>query len=584
MPATNRSCRGTGCVWQEFQWGSCSVVCGNGTQHRNVTCSGATDAECNRDRPVTTRSCQGDGVCQWAASDWSSQCSSSCGAGVLTRTISCAGAGPGGVCSGSPPAREQACYNTSGCAWHVADWGHCNKGCGWGIRTRVVSCPSGQSGDCQQDRPVDAEICHNVSGCVWSTSDWDECSETCGRGTQMRTVSCPSGRDSDCSGQRPLLYADCHATSGCAWRTSDWSTCSSWCGDGVESRQVTCASGHDADCGSAGPKPTSTRSCSTTAGCGWSLSEWSDCDATCGPGLQKRTAVCTSADSAECAKNSLPRLEQACYNTNGCDWIKGAWGSCSTDCGPGVQSRNVTCSGGIDSADCSSLEKPAERRPCNGTKSCTWMTAPWTLCSAKSACGNGTQTRALFCTAGSGAECPEDMRPPDVQECFESAGCRWQVAGEWGSCSATCGNGTQERQLTCPAGKHGSCTGRKPLHSRVCQAPKGQCKFVVGDWSTCSATCGEGVQKREVKCPSSSAEDCLQSVPPPTEQTCYSTAECVWKAAEWGQCSNLCGTGTRKRDVACSSGRSPSGLVSVKILVICSRALSNAPVATLPTA
>lgn len=33
-----------------------------------------------------------------------------------------------------------------------------------------------------------------------------------------------------------------------------------------------------------------------------------------------------------------------------------------------------------------------------------------------------------------------------------------------------------------------------------------------------------------------------------------------------------------------ATGRSPSGLVSVKILVICSRALSNAPVATLPTA
>lgn len=550
MPDTKRSCRGNSCNWQVSLWGACSVACGVGEQYRNVTCPSGVDAECVEEKPATKQSCTGTDICHWTVSSWSSQCSSSCGAGVLTRSVSCPDAGPGGECSGTRPSTEQTCYDYSGCEWHASNWGPCSETCGWGTRTRSVTCPSGRDGDCHGDRPVDAGVCKNVSGCVWITTEWDECSETCGRGTQTRKVSCVSGIDGDCVGQRPLMYQDCHATAGCSWRTSEWSACSAWCGAGLESRNVICSSGSDADCESLGPKPSLTRTCNTTAGCGWALGAWSACNATCGSGVQQRQAVCTK-DEAQCAVT--PPLTQACYDTTDCHWIASDWGQCSTGCGPGIQSRRVTCSGGIDSADCADLPKLADRKPCNGTDSCKWTVSPWTLCSAQAACGNGTRTRALFCTGGSDADCPLEERPDVVQECFESPGCKWQV-GRWASCSTTCGNGIQKRQVTCPAGKNAPCRGKKPQHSRACQAPKGQCEWHVGKWSNCSTTCGKGIQERNVSCSSDSTSDCSDNTAPPAKQTCWSSASCVWKVSEWGRCSSQCGAGTRTRDVACSSG------------------------------
>lgn len=51
---------------------------------------------------------------------------------------------------------------------------------------------------------------------------------------------------------------------------------------------------------------------------------------------------------------------------------------CSEDCGTGVQTRKVHCSGpGIDSCDVRS--KPDESRACSSDKQCSgkWFTGPW---------------------------------------------------------------------------------------------------------------------------------------------------------------------------------------------------------------
>ncbi|KAM6171965.1 A disintegrin and metalloproteinase with thrombospondin motifs 15 [Erethizon dorsatum] len=88
-------------------------------------------------------------------------------------------------------------------------------------------------------------------------------------------------------------------------------------------------------------------------------------------------------------------------------------------------------------------------------------------------------------------EQPDD-RPP----------ARW-VAGSWGPCSASCGNGLQKRAVDCrgSSGQHraSACdVAHRPVEMRACGEP---CPaWEIGTWSPCSKTCGRGFKRRPLKC------------------------------------------------------------------------------------
>ncbi len=77
--------------------------------------------------------------------------------------------------------------------------------------------------------------------------------------------------------------------------------------------------------------------------------------------------------------------------------------------------------------------------------------------------------------------------------------------GDYGACSATCGDGTQTRRVTC-AGSLGTvddsgakCAGAVPASSQSCNLGPCPVNCVVGDftaWGACSASCGGGTQSR----------------------------------------------------------------------------------------
>ncbi|KFW06215.1 Papilin, partial [Eurypyga helias] len=208
----------------------------------------------------------------------------------------------------------------------------------------------------------------------------------------------------------------------------------------------------------------------------------------------------------------------------------------------------------------------------------SWSYGSWSECSSE--CGGGFQSRLVFCTidneiypdymCGNKPQ-PDNNRTCGHQTCPQTK--RWET-GEWGSCSATCGGGTQTRSVYCVAFDGQSSQGvvdnaecmafaQQPRSSQPCNVR--QCAtWSTGPWSECSASCGEGVQTRTVTCRTqhgSQTQDfaCLMEPKPSATQPCLKEnciQEIGWHVGDWGLCSKSCNSGIRTRQVICADGDS----------------------------
>ncbi|NXR18212.1 PPN protein, partial [Cinclus mexicanus] len=208
----------------------------------------------------------------------------------------------------------------------------------------------------------------------------------------------------------------------------------------------------------------------------------------------------------------------------------------------------------------------------------SWSYSSWSECSSE--CGGGFQSRLVFCTIDNEVYpdymCRNKPQPDNNQTCGHQP-CpqtkRWKT-GEWGSCSATCGGGTQTRSVYCVVFDGQSWQGvvddtecmafaQQPRRSQPCNVR--QCAtWSTGPWSECSASCGEGVQTRTVTCRTqqgSQAQDfaCLMEPKPSATQPCLKEnciQEIGWHVGDWGLCSKSCDSGIRTRQVICADGDS----------------------------
>lgn len=146
----------------------------------------------------------------------------------------------------------------------------------------------------------------------------------------------------------------------------------------------------------------------------------------------------------------------------------------------------------------------------------------WGSCTVS--CGGGTQTRT--CTnpspSGGGANCSG----PSSQSCNTQA-CAVPVDGGWSgwsSCSASCGGGSQTRTCTNPAPANGgaNCSGSSSQSCNTQGCPVNGGWSGWGGWSSCSASCGGGTQTRTRSCnnppPTNGGADC--SGPNSESQSC----------------------------------------------------------------
>ncbi|XP_053513388.1 A disintegrin and metalloproteinase with thrombospondin motifs 16 isoform X3 [Artibeus jamaicensis] len=115
-------------------------------------------------------------------------------------------------------------------------------------------------------------------------------------------------------------------------------------------------------------------------------------------------------------------------------------------------------------------------------------------------------------------------------------------------------------------------TGLVPCKVSACPP-----SWSVGNWSTCSRTCGGGTQSRVVQCTRRAhyrSEQVLDSLcpqpAPSSRQACHSqSCPPMWSTGPWAECSRTCGKGWKKRSVACKS-TNPSARTQVLPDTLCS--------------
>ncbi|XP_051235929.1 ADAMTS-like protein 3 isoform X2 [Dicentrarchus labrax] len=208
-----------------------------------------------------------------------------------------------------------------------------------------------------------------------------------------------------------------------------------------------------------------------------------------------------------------------------------------------------------------------------------WRFGDWTACSAS--CGNrGTWLRRIWCVSLDGKDVQPTMCqnipkpitspvPCNRQDCPP----RWSVS-EWSKCSASCGSGWKQRQVSCQ--QLDARGAKRTLTAAACErmsrpADTEQCTanncptWVTSPWGKCSGRClgpATTVQKRSVTCQhtnGSSYTDCALWDRPASVRDCSSDlCDVEWRPGAWRACTVVCGSGFQSRRVDCvhrKSGR-----------------------------
>uniref|UniRef100_A0A672UCM8 ADAM metallopeptidase with thrombospondin type 1 motif 7 n=1 Tax=Strigops habroptila TaxID=2489341 RepID=A0A672UCM8_STRHB len=191
-------------------------------------------------------------------------------------------------------------------------------------------------------------------------------------------------------------------------------------------------------------------------------------------------------------------------------WRFGSWTTCTATCGTGVQRQVVHCveklSGIVEERHCDALTRPDDQQRTCSEEPCParWWVGEWQKCSVT--CGHtGLMKRTVLCIQSVGldeqralqhADCQHLAKPDATAPCHRDVPCpsQWAV-GNWSECSATCGNGTQRRPVYCSNSTGAACDpAERPSSETVCSLPQCWKKLDSAntDWS------GSGSSSREI--------------------------------------------------------------------------------------
>ncbi|XP_028824252.1 A disintegrin and metalloproteinase with thrombospondin motifs 9 isoform X3 [Denticeps clupeoides] len=611
--------------WKTGDWSECLVTCGKGYKHRQTWCQFGQDRLddrfCDPSKPESVQTCQQQECASWQVGSWG-QCTTSCGPGYQMRAVKCVVGTYVSVvddteCNAATrPTDTQDCELTQ-CPvthpvspetrtqphpahktqWRFGSWTQCSTTCGKGTRMRYVSCRDNQGGVAEESaclhlpKPQPLEVCTVVACGQWKVLEWTPCSVSCGQGKATRQVLCVNFGDqvvemSECDpDDRPVKEQEC-AMPQCPSRTSDQ--------------------------GLLPPSPKSALPTGNNSGRSqWRTGPWGACSSTCAGGFQRRVVVCQDENgysAINCDESAQPSEQRSCESGTCPQWVYGSWGECSKSCGGGIKTRLVACQRPdgerFNDPSCEILDKPPDREQCN-TQPCPtnphWSADPWSSCTAP--CGRGWKYRNVTCVSQSkrpiaGENCQHTPRPSERRRCRGGRCTRWKTAA-WGECTKTCGSGHRRRLVFCLDHQEDEvhemhCMDQeKPLDSESCNTQACEFVWITGEWSECSATCGQGYRRRLVSCSEvhsgndnyeyghQSSSSC-PGTPPDSFSACNlgpCPPDAAWTLGVWGpvrdvliqtpdsnadvwsvchvtscrpQCSVTCGEGRVERSVKCT--------------------------------
>lgn len=564
VPTENATQRIPEFSWQYTDWSHCTSSCGVGTQRSVIICTEmeagrVDDSYCNATtKPDDKQRTCNEHLCpsMWWKGRWQ-HCSVTCGSGIQRRTVMCVRSlgdeeqialDDSACASLKRPVSEKTCHQTDVLCPKISRWisspwdDTCNQNpCGW--KKRQVVCEDPILGCKNATKLVSKIRCSNITCGNWTVGEWSVCTRSCGGGVQYRRVACigskhcdlevePSSEES-CNLQACTTQAPSTTTSTPASSTTTITKIMTRIPTTIPTTKTTLVTTIKTTPVTTTTATTTMTTTATTTTLTTATTQRSTTVSRTTPTLPLPTNSSVSKDARQ-NKNQVEKNHSSDvsgkYNgqflfdkrhrknsqrkkTRADDKFSHRHINKTNKSGKGkgVSHQNTTehkpVATSMSQENVAGNQKLSKKNKTMPVRF-QWTSRNWTQCeiiNPYQSCGDGNQSRVVYCMDSFSPHkspvhsiwCNFSVKPPERKKC--KIPCLKWMTSSWSSCSASCAYGFQRRKVKCPRSRQCDLS-KRPSETQRCHEKPCPSKWVTGAWSKCTKTCGTGDQIRLVQC------------------------------------------------------------------------------------